>query len=407
MPLTLMLAYRNLFRNTRRTVLTSLMIGCCLAALIITDGLIKGMLDVMIDSVTQTFAGEGQVHKKGFLDSLDTDLYMNNIDELEAILKVDKSISGYSVRTIAGGMISSSYNMTGGAVYGISAEQEAGVSKLKQAIIQGRYLSDGDAEILVGKEMAELLEVELGDRLVVTLAQVDGGDLSQALFKVSGIFHFGMRELDENVTFISLARGRELLGTEQGAHEIALRFVNAKDGEDSNLPIFKQLSRGGNEALGWLQINPQIGAMIEMVDYSTLIVGLVLYLLAALGIINSMFMSIYERIYEFGVIKALGTRPGQLIQLILIEALLLGLLGSIIGLTLGGVLTWYFSMYGIPFGEFEFEGISLADKIRTIPAVNQFVIFPIWVLVLTAAAAIYPAIFASRIIPSRALQRAL
>ncbi|MDK1025193.1 MAG: ABC transporter permease [Gammaproteobacteria bacterium] len=407
MPLTLVLAYRNLFRNTRRTVLTSLMIGCCLAALILTDGVIKGMLDVMIDSVTQTFAGEGQVHRKGFRDSLDTDLYMNNIDELEATLKADKSIAGYSVRTIAGGMISSSYHMTGGAIYGVSAEQEAGVSKLKQAIIQGSYLSDGDAEILIGKGMAELLEVDLGDRLVVTLAQVDGGDLSQALFRVSGIFQFGMRELDENVTFISLARGRELLGTGQGAHEIAIRFVNAEDAEDSNLPIFKQLSRNGNEALGWLEINPQIGAMIEMVDYSTLIVGLVLYLLAALGIINSMFMSIYERIYEFGVIKALGTRPGQLIQLILIEALLLGILGSIIGLALGGALTWYFSVHGIPLGEFEFEGISLADKIRTIPAVNQFVVFPIWVLVLTVVAGIYPAIFASRIVPSRALQRAL
>ncbi len=297
--------------------------------------------------------------------------------------------------------------MTVGAVYGVSAAQDASVSNLKQAIIKGSYLSDGDAEILIGKNMAELLEVDLGDRLVVTLAQVDGGDLSQALFRVSGIFYFGMRELDENITFISLSRGRQLLGVGQGAHEISLRFVNAEDGENSNLPIFKQLSRNGNEALGWLDINPNIAAMIEMVDYSTLIVGLVLYLLAALGIINSLFMSIYERTYEFGVIKALGTQPRQLIQLILSEALMLALLGLIIGLTLGGLLTWYYSINGIPFGEFEFEGISLADRIKTIPAWNQFIVFPIWVVVLTVVAGIYPAIFASRIVPSRALQKAL
>ena len=407
MSLTLMLAYRNLFRNIRRTVLTSLMIGCCLAALIITDGAIKGMLDVMVDSVTLTFAGEGTVHKEGFRDSMDTDLFMNNIGELEATLRDDESISGYSVRTIAGGMISSSYNMTGGAVYGVSAKQEAGVSKLKQAIIKGSYLNDGDSEILIGRNMAELLEVDLKDRIVVTLAQVNGGDLSQALFKVSGIFHFGLRELDENVVFISLARSREILGTGNGAHEIALRFVNAEDGKDSGLPIFKQLSRQGNEALGWLDANPNLGAMIEMVDYSTLIIGLILFLLAAFGIINSMFMSIYERIYEFGVVKALGTQPRQLIQLVLSEAFMLALLGLVIGILLGGLATWYFSIYGIPFGEFEFEGISLADRINTIPALSQFIVFPFWVVVLTVVAAIYPAIFASRIVPSRALQKAL
>jgi ABC-type lipoprotein release transport system permease subunit len=370
------------------------MIGCCLAALILTDGVIKGMLVIMVDSVTQTFAGEGQVHKEGFRDSMDADLFMKNVDAVTATLDADESIAAYSVRTVSGGMISSSNNMTGGAIYGISAGKEAEVSRLKEAIIEGNYLDKGDTDILIGKDMAELLEVEIGDRLVVTAAQVEGGELSQALFRVSGIFHFGMRELDENITFISLEKSQQLLGMGDGAHEIAIRFVNAEDGKDSDLPLFKQLSGEGNEALGWLELNPQIGSMIEMVDYSTLIVGIVLYMLAALGIINSMFMSIYERIYEFGVIKALGTQPRQLMQLILTEAFLLSLLGLIIGLMLGGYLNWYYSINGIPFGEMEFEGV-------------QFVIFPIWVVILTVVAGIYPAIFASRIIPSRALQRAL
>ena len=87
----------------------------------------------------------------------------------------DDRLSAYAVRTIAGGMISSTNNMTGGAIYGVSAKQEAQVSKLKQAIVKGSYLNDGDTEILVGKNMAELLEVDLGDRVVVTLAQVHGG----------------------------------------------------------------------------------------------------------------------------------------------------------------------------------------------------------------------------------------
>lgn len=407
MPLTLVLAWRNLFRNTRRTILTSLMIASCLAALMITDGVIIGMLNVMVEGVTKTFAGEAQVHKKGFRDSLDSDLYMDNIAELEKILKNDNSISGYSVRAIAGGMISSPNNMTGGAVYGVSASGESTVSKLKQAIVEGNYLTDTDSEILIGRSMAELLEVDLGDRLVITVAQVNGGDISQGLFKISGIFHFGMREVDENITFISLPRSQQLFGTGSGAHEIAIQFKQPLAAGKADSSLFRQINATSNEAMDWLDLNPQISAMIEMVDYSTIIMGLILYSLAALGIINSMFMSIYERIYEFGVMKALGTQPGQVIVLVLTEAMLLAILGLVLGLVLGGCLNWYFSIHGIPFGEFEFEGVSLTDRIRTVMVLKQFTIFPLGVFVLTVLAAIYPAIYASKIVPARALQKAL
>ena len=149
------------------------------------------------------------------------------------------------------------------------------------------------------------------------------------------------RYLEENPEIlreIEDAIRQQLLGTGQGAHEISIRFVDPEDGKNAALPLFEQLTNASNEALGWLQISPQIGAMIEMVDYSTLIMGLVLYLLAALGIINSLFMSIYERIYEFGVIKALGTQPRQLMNLILSEAMLLAILGLVIGLIFGATV---------------------------------------------------------------------
>lgn len=407
MLLTFRLAYRNLFRNTRRTVLTCLLISCSLAALILVDGLIIGMLKVMIDSTTKTFAGEAQVHRHGFLDSFDSDLYMADTDSLEAILQADKRVSAYSVRTVTSGMISSANNITGGLIYGVAADREAGVSKLKDAIVKGRYFTGNETEILIGEDMADLLEVELGDRLVITLAEVDGGELSQALFRVSGVFRFGMRKMDKGMVFIPLDKSREILGMQSGGHEVAMQFVDAKDASDPNLSLFQQLSRGDNEAFGWPDLLPQIQAMLEMVDYSTLIIGVVLFLLTSFGVINSMFMSIYERIYEFGVIKAIGTQPKQLFQLILMEAFLLGLISVVSGLLLGGLVSYYFSIHGIPIGEFEFEGISLADSIKTELNSNQFIDFPIYVLLLTMAVSIYPARFAARIIPSVALQRTL
>jgi ABC-type lipoprotein release transport system permease subunit len=304
-------------------------------------------------------------------------------------------------------MISSANNMTGGLIYGVSADREAGVSRLKEAIIKGKYFTGNETEILIGEDMADLLEVKLGDRLVATLAEVDGGDLSQALFRLSGIFRFGMREIDKGLVFIPLDKSREILGMQDGGHEVAIQFFDATDAANPDLPLFQKLSDGDIEAVGWPDFFPQIQAMVEMVDYATLIVGIVLFLLASFGVINSMFMSIYERIYEFGVVKAIGTQPKQLVQLILMEALVLGLFSVILGLLLGGLSSYYFSIHGMAIGEFEFEGINLADRIKTELTFAQFINFPIYVLLLTIAASIYPARFAARIIPSVALQRSL
>ncbi len=373
----------------------------------LVDGLIIGMLKVMVDTTTKTFAGEAQVHRQGFLDSFDSDLYMSDTKSIEAVLAADKRVAGYSVRTVTGGMISSANNMTGGLIYGVSADREAGVSRLKEAIIKGKYFTGNETEILIGEDMADLLEVKLGDRLVATLAEVDGGDLSQALFRLSGIFRFGMREIDKGLVFIPLDKSREILGMQDGGHEVAIQFFDATDAANPDLPLFQKLSDGDIEAVGWPDFFPQIQAMVEMVDYATLIVGIVLFLLASFGVINSMFMSIYERIYEFGVVKAIGTQPKQLVQLILMEALVLGLFSVILGLLLGGLSSYYFSIHGMAIGEFEFEGINLADRIKTELTFAQFINFPIYVLLLTIAASIYPARFAARIIPSVALQRSL
>jgi|TARA_B110000467_G_scaffold151791_1_gene160472 ABC-type lipoprotein release transport system permease subunit len=255
--------------------------------------------------------------------------------------------------------------------------------------------------------MAELLEVELGDRLIITAATVDANEITQELFRLSGIFEFGPEEMDKNLVFINLDKAQSIFGMEGNLHQIALRFIDPEDSKNPELPLFKQLTNKENEALGWLDLQPSIGTMIEMTNYSTAIVGTILFLLTSLGVINSMFMSIYERIYEFGVAKAIGTTPWQIIQLVLFEALLLALLSCAFGLTIGYLLGDYFSSNGIPMGKMEVSGVLLDGNLYTRLALYQFVNFPIYVTLLTLAAAIYPATFASRIVPTEALQRAL
>ena len=401
------LAFRNLFRNTRRTVLTSLLISSSLIVLILVDGLMHGMTNVMVGGITHTLEGEAQVARKGFRNDFEVEYTIDDPASVISQLEENKTLEGFGPRVIIGGMIASSYNTTGSLVYGVDAKQELKVSRISEAIIEGQYLSGEPREILIGKPMAELLEVELGDRLIITAATVDTNEITQELFRLSGIFEFGPEEMDKNLVFINLVKAQSVLGMQDNLNQIALRFIDPEDAKNKELPLFKQLTNEENEALGWLDLQPSIGAMIEMAGFSTAIVGAILFLLTSLGVINSMFMSIYERIYEFGVAKAIGTTPRQIIQLVLFEALLLALISCVFGLVIGYFLGDYFSIHGIPMGKMEVSGVLLDGNMYTQLMLYQFVNFPIYVTLLTLAAAIYPATFASRIVPTEALQRAL
>lgn len=403
----LKLAWRNLFRNTRRTVLTVLLIGFSLAALILADAIILGTIKVMVDSVTHTLAGEVQIHKKGFLDTYDVDLYLEDSSSLQATVAQSSEVTASAPRVITGGMISSPYNVSSGLVYGIDADREQEVSRIAEAVTKGNYLTGKPAEILLGTEMADLLEVELGDRIVITLAEVDTGELSQALFRVSGIFEFGIREFDNNLVFINLAKAREILAMDDASHEIAIRVTDPDMAREADSLFEGMADRADITVQSWREFNPQIGSMIEMTSYSSLIVGGVLFLLASLGVINSMFMSIYERIYEFGVVKALGTRPGDIVRLVMCEASLIAVVSVIFGMILGGALGVYYAEHGVPIGEFEVSGIAIHDNLPAVLSIAQFTRFPLFVVLLTVIAATYPAIYAARILPSRALQRTL
>ena len=424
---TLKLAMRNIFRNTRRSVLTIMLIGFSLSALILTDAITRGMLLLMTQNVTQTFSGEAQSHRKGYRQNLDIDLYFTS-DLLEKQLHQDPAVKFYTSRVISGAMITSSHNVAAGLIYGVDAAGESKLGKTQQALIQGNYLTGSDhaasdilasdnitsdlitsdGEMLMGYAMAELLEADIGDRIVVSLSEVDTGELTQALFRISGIFKFGIREFDNNVAFVNINPFRSVLGLKANqSHEIAFSFIDPEDAKKPDLDIFKQLNKETIETLGWLELNKEISMIIEMSSYASLIVGIVLFSLTVLGVINSMFMSIYERIYEFGVFLAIGTRPVALALLILCEALLISLISCFFGMLLSFAIGSWTGVHGIPFGNVEFSGIAISSNILTQLHSSQFINFPLYVILLTLGAAIYPAIFAARIAPTEALQRSL
>ncbi len=404
--LTLTLAWRNLFRNTRRTILTTLLISFSLTALILTDGLVLGMIELMVGSITQTLSGEAQIHRRGFLEDYDNELFIEDPTAIFRKLDDNADVKAYAPRVMVGGMITSPYNVAGGLVYGVDGARETGVSRIRDALIEGEYLTGGHRELLVGEPMAALLEVSLGDRIVITASDAITGEISQDLFRVSGIFKFGPTELDENVVFINLPAAQQLTGVGDGVHQIVIQFVNQALARDRTHAAYTGINSESIESIGWLDYNPGIAGMIEWASYSTAIVAVILFFLASVGVINSMFMSIYERIYEIGVIRAIGTTPGAIVRLVLTEALLIALLSCVSGSAFGFLLSGYFGTVGIPFGGMETAGVVI-ENVYTRMAVEQFTSYPIYVVVLTLIAALYPSIFAARITPAEALQRSL
>jgi ABC-type lipoprotein release transport system permease subunit len=239
------------------------------------------------------------------------------------------------------------------------------------------------------------------------VAQVETGDLSQEMFRISGIYYFNIQEMDRLMAFARLSKAQEMLGIGNEAHEIAIKFVHSEFGRDKNLSFWDKYSQNGNEAVGWTTLLPQLEAVFELSQFSTLITALILFGVVALGIINTLFMSIHERMFEFGVIRAVGTRPFNVSRLIFFEAASLAVLSIILGNILGFLITFITSRIGIDYTGIEFVGVTFRELLYPKITLTQFIIYPIWVFIFTLIAGIYPAIYAARMSPAQALHKSM
>ncbi len=406
--MTIKLAWRNIFRNKRRTFIAGTAIGIGLASLIFVDALIIGMKDIMVQSATASFLGEGQIHHQDYQRTGEVTLTINNPDQVVAGLKKEKVVEDFTLRTMSFGMITSPANVSSINLVGINPNTEKYLSQIDEALQKGSYF-DGDnpRDIVIGNELAEILEVELGDRVVITVSEAETGDLSQEMFRISGIYHFNIQEMDKGMAFIRLHKAQEILAIGDNVHEIALTFTNTQLGRQSDHPFWHKYSQHGNKAQGWTELMPQLHAALELTDFSTLIIGIILFGVVALGIINTLFMAIHERIFEFGVLRAVGTRPYKVAQMILFEAGSLAIVSIILGNILGFIVTYITSQVGIDYTGIEFAGVTFRQLLYPQLKPVQFAWYPLWVFIITVLVGVYPAIYAAKITPVHALRKTL
>lgn len=396
MAMFIKLGYRNLFRNKRRTILTALVIGISLSALIISNGMMLGITDNLVSAITESMIGEGQIHHHKFRRSLKAEYLIEDAAGLEQRLAADPRVRAFAPRTLSFGMLAAPKGMGNVMVMGIDPSKEKTISRLSRQIVAGEYPA-GENALVIGKRLQDRLKVRVGDKVVLTMTAVGTGDVAQQLLRITGVFQSGTRTLDEKSIYLHIAKARELLAIPGKSHEIALAFHDRLALEQPSHEFWQDYSQGSNAAESWRQILASFVTMMKAGKQSQGLVALILMILVGISITNTLFMALYERMFEFAVLQALGTKSRGIVVMILAESFFLG----VISLGIAAIVTVLagvpLAIWGLDYSGVEFSDVTFIEPITYVPSLYQFTVLPAAALVFTVAVAIYPALYAGRL----------
>ncbi len=406
----LRLAWRNIWRNKRRSliVLTSIVVG--LVAIILYDAVSAGFIRQMLENQIGAHYAHIQIHKRGYHDNPQLTEVIPHPEKVEAVLEQEPGIRHYSRRVISNGILSSATNSYGIVLVGVEPEREQFITIIKKSIVAGRYLSGAKHEVVLGRQLAERLGVTVGDK-VVAMAATTSGRIGSDLFRVVGIFQSPSSEFDKVYVFVSLENAREMLELGQSVTEYALivekleQVRAVKDRLSARLAAITDDPQT-YEVLTFHDLLPLLVMQMEMYREAIFVFYAIIALAMIFGIVNTMLMSVFERIQEFGVLMAIGMKNSRLFNLILLEALFLGSLGTVAGFVLGYLVYLPLSHTGINLGYFS-EGLNafgtgtiIYPDLTLESIISALVIVPL----VSVLGAIYPALRAIRLEPVTAIR---
>lgn len=404
------LAWRNIWRNKRRSLIVILSIVVGVSASLLNDSYGVGIMNQMVDNLIKSHDSNVQIHKSGFRDNKKVNDVIPNFNRISSILAKLKEINGYSERVICFGLISSAANSSGVSIVGLKPELEKNVTDIYKKIIAGRYLSTGRNEIVLSKKVAEKLEVEIGDKLVAVASDING-NVSSQMFRVVGIYRSGISEYDNIYVYIPLADAQEMLNLGNNIHEIAVSIEGYRKSSELKAKILSEFNKNDivtdiYEVSTFQEIMPLMMAFLDVYHQWSYIIYLIIGIAVLFGVVNTMLMTVMERINEFGVIMSIGIRRGKLVRMIIYESLFMGLIGTIIGFTVGLLIYYPMSVNGVDMSQFSESMASFGLPNQIYPELNMNVVINTLLIIplVTVIAGIFPAIKAIRLQPSEAVR---
>jgi len=398
------LAWRNIWRNKRRSavVLSSIIVG--VAAIISMDGLTNGMTYQMLFNQINLGTSHIQIHKTGYTDNRLVKNFIQGELQLKADILRLPGVKAVSERVVTFGLVSSAESSAGIYVYGVDHKAEKRVSAVSGLIKEGNYLSGAEREVVVGYELANKLNAGLGNKIIL-MANDPSGKIHSDVFRISGLFESFSSGFDKSYIFVNSNDLQNMLSLGNSYHELAIIVAEPSLAESLKGEIRSAVG-SDFEVKTYRDILPILVMQIDLSRESMWIVNMIIGIALVFGIINVMLMTVIERIREFGVLMAIGLSTGKLFSLILLEALIIGLSGTIIGLVITGLIHIPFSYTGIDFSWFSEGLVSLGVGAVIYPVISyQTVLLTIIMTPMIAVAgAIYPAIKAIRLQPVAAIR---
>lgn len=401
---TFSIAYRNIFRNWRRTLVTTLAMGFAGFIMIVFAALMAGLIKTSEENAVAMDLGDIQIHAPGYRN--DPDLYTRIMNADSLVKEIQKSGFYATQRLYGFGLAAAGSASAGIQLRGMDIENEATVTKIHHHVMKGDWLLNTDPKgVVIGKKLARTLGVTLGDEIVV-IGQAADGSMANDLYMVRGILKSVGEAIDRSGFFMLEKTFRQLMVISEGAHEIAvMRHDRTSDLEAATSQI-AALARG-NETLNWRRLRPTIARLLDVADIQIMIMILITYIAVATVILNAMLMSVFERIRELGIMKAIGVKPSQIIRLIYLETLIQVTAASALALISGWLVSRYFQRHGIDLSSISsgasFSGVAM-DPIWYTHITRESLVLPIVMLfVIAGVAVIYPAFKAALIQPVKAI----
>ena len=412
----LRLAWRNLWYNPTRTLIAMAAIGLGYAMLLFVACLMAGLRHQMIESGTDLGLSDIEVHAPGYYPDRPIQQTLGgqhgtDVSKLLAAIAANPQVQAASPRVYAYGLASATDQSAGVQLLGVLPDQERKITVLQSRMVKGSYLSSRMPKgVVMGDQLAATIGATVGSKIVLLTPAADGS-LGNDLYTVAGLFHTGLAAMDQGLVVMPLASLQELLRLPPGRiHEIGIKLHDVAAAKTTAAALEAQLSKLiPVRVTPWQELAPELADYVQFNRRVTFVLFFIFFVLAALGIVNTMLMAIIERTRELGMLMAVGMRPAQMVGLIVTEAASLAAASLVLGAALGAPLLWYLQAHGLNLGG-QGRAISLAGV----------VVAPLWygrqdftvylqaavgLAVTAVASALYPALRAARFRPAEALRK--
>jgi ABC-type lipoprotein release transport system permease subunit len=335
------IARRNLGRNRKRTALALGAIALAQCGVLLIDGLIKGYDDAMVDAVTGPMLGHVQLHAPAWRAEQNVDASLEHLHDKLARLRAVPGVARASARIYAPALLARGDQGFVGVVMGVDPGQERGATGLLGASATVLERS----EVLLGAGLAQAMATKVGDELAI-VGQAADGSIANDLYRVVGTVRSQVDLLQSTGVIMNLADAQQLFVMEDQAHEISVHGHDSGSASALAAAIASRPELAGTEVKAWTELAPELTTMLRLHHLFTWVVVLLVFVAAAAGVANTMLMATFERNHELGMLLALGCAPARIVAMIALEALMLGLLGVLLGSALGVSATFLIRLHG-------------------------------------------------------------